>query len=187
LREITRQEKCAGEGGGGGQARGVLWREGEEIGLQSPPLEELCRATPWSSIVGCGCRSRSASPQIWTVAPALVPLLHMAVSLPSGRAHTPAHPSRLCSELRHLTAPSPPRCLPPPDGRGRGLSNSVAAMGSEEAPSELHGVRAVSSSMSLLPPAVVRRSSTCSFANLRARRCGERSWSFEREERFEGE
>jgi hypothetical protein len=149
--EITHQEKRVGEGGcGEGQARGSLQRGRENISMQSTPLEEIRCATPWSSILGCGCRSRSASPKIWPVTPALAPLLHGGAAPQPDSSHT-CTPSRLYPELYRLTTPSPPRCLLPLDRRGRGLSNSAAAMGLEEALMELHGVRAVSSSMSLLP------------------------------------
>jgi hypothetical protein len=124
-------------------------REGERT--------SACRAHRWRSsvvprpgAVGCGCRSRSASPKIWPVVPALAPLLHGGIAPQRESSHA-CTPSRLYPELYRLTTPSPPHCLPPPDVRGRSLSNSAAAMGSEEAPVELHGVRAVSSSMSLLP------------------------------------
>jgi hypothetical protein len=148
-REITHQEKRAGEGGCGEGKLGAACREGERT--------SACIAHRWrsSTVPRPGALS-------WVVAAGVGPPCRrsgrsrppsrhcsMVASLPSGRAHTLAHPHD--SELYCLTTPSPPRCLPPPDRRGRGLSNSAAAMGSEEAPVELHGVRVVSSSMSLLP------------------------------------
>jgi hypothetical protein len=83
-REITRQEKSAGEGGSGeGRARGGLQRE--NTGLQSSLPRELLTESPpvarWSCAAVRGCRSKYASPQIWLAAAALVPLLHSRAAL----------------------------------------------------------------------------------------------------------
>jgi hypothetical protein len=75
----------------------------EDINLQSPLLEELRRATRWSSIVGRGCHSRSASPQIWPIVSALAPLLH-------GSTASQRESSHACTPLVTLPGAPPPHC-----------------------------------------------------------------------------